>query len=74
MGKVSTVLADVKPEQDIVQQELFGPVAVIMKASDEQEAVRLIPRMDPVVRYSPKISISRISGRPAYRIRHGACE
>lgn len=36
-----TVLADVKPEQDIVQQELFGPVAVIMKAHDEQEAVRL---------------------------------
>jgi len=36
-----TVLADVKPEQDIVQQELFGPVAVIMKAQDEQEAVRL---------------------------------
>ncbi|KOY13560.1 aldehyde dehydrogenase family protein [Paenibacillus xylanivorans] len=36
-----TVLADVKPDQHIVQQELFGPVAVIMKAQDEQEAVRL---------------------------------
>lgn len=36
-----TVLADVKPEQDIVQQELFGPVAIIMKASDEQHAVQL---------------------------------
>ncbi|CAI6034516.1 Benzaldehyde dehydrogenase YfmT [Paenibacillus sp. JJ-100] len=37
-----TVLADVKPEQDIVQQELFGPVAVIMKAKDEQEAIQLV--------------------------------
>ncbi|GAB1155409.1 benzaldehyde dehydrogenase [Paenibacillus illinoisensis] len=36
-----TVLVDVKPEQDIVQQELFGPVAVLMRAEDEQEAVRL---------------------------------
>ncbi|UPK46325.1 aldehyde dehydrogenase family protein [Paenibacillus pabuli] len=36
-----TVLADVKQDQHIVQQELFGPVAVIMKAQDEQEAVRL---------------------------------
>lgn len=36
-----TVLADVIPEQHIVQQELFGPVAVLMKAKDEQEAVRL---------------------------------
>lgn len=36
-----TVLADVKPEQDIVQQELFGPVAVIMKAKGEQEAIQL---------------------------------
>ncbi|WP_337032163.1 aldehyde dehydrogenase family protein [Paenibacillus illinoisensis] len=36
-----TVLVDVKPEQDIVQQELFGPVAVLMRAGDEQEAIRL---------------------------------
>ncbi|MGQ8874373.1 aldehyde dehydrogenase family protein [Paenibacillus sp. TSA_86.1] len=36
-----TVLADVKPEQPIVQQELFGPVAIIMKAKDEQQAIRL---------------------------------
>lgn len=36
-----TVLADVKPEQEIVQQELFGPVAIIMKAEDEQHAVQL---------------------------------
>lgn len=36
-----TVLVDVKPEQDIVQQELFGPVAVLMRAVDEQDAVRL---------------------------------
>ncbi|WP_128101483.1 aldehyde dehydrogenase family protein [Paenibacillus sp. DCT19] len=36
-----TVLADVKPEQEIVQQELFGPVAVLLRAKDEAEAVRL---------------------------------
>lgn len=36
-----TVLADVKREQEIVQQELFGPVAIIMKAKDEQDAIEL---------------------------------
>ncbi|MCK6073945.1 aldehyde dehydrogenase family protein [Paenibacillus silvae] len=36
-----TVLADVKPDQEIVQQELFGPVALIMKAKDEQQAIEL---------------------------------
>ncbi|MDO7905573.1 aldehyde dehydrogenase family protein [Paenibacillus sp. JX-17] len=36
-----TVLVDVKPDFDIVQKELFGPVAVIIKASGEEEALRI---------------------------------
>ena len=36
-----TVLTDVTPEMDVFHQELFGPVAMVFKARDEEEAVRL---------------------------------
>lgn len=36
-----TVLADVKPGMPAYDEELFGPVAAIIKAKDEQDAVRI---------------------------------
>jgi succinate-semialdehyde dehydrogenase/glutarate-semialdehyde dehydrogenase len=36
-----TVLSDVKPGMPAYDEELFGPVASIIKAKDEQEAVRI---------------------------------
>jgi succinate-semialdehyde dehydrogenase/glutarate-semialdehyde dehydrogenase len=37
----ATVLADVKPDADILRTEIFGPVAPIVRFSTEEEAVRL---------------------------------
>jgi succinate-semialdehyde dehydrogenase/glutarate-semialdehyde dehydrogenase len=36
-----TVLSDVKPGMPAYDEELFGPVAAIIKAKDEQDAVRI---------------------------------
>jgi len=36
-----TVLTNVTPEMDVFHQELFGPVAMVFKATSEEEAVRL---------------------------------
>lgn len=36
-----TVIADVDPEHEIVQQEIFGPVLLVQRFADEDEAVRL---------------------------------
>ncbi|MFJ7727538.1 aldehyde dehydrogenase family protein [Neobacillus sp. NPDC097160] len=36
-----TVFIDVTPEMRIVQEEIFGPVAVIQKFKDEEEAIKL---------------------------------
>jgi betaine-aldehyde dehydrogenase len=36
-----TVFVDVKPDMRIVQEEIFGPVVVIQKFKDEQEAIKL---------------------------------
>jgi betaine-aldehyde dehydrogenase len=36
-----TVFVDVKPDMRIVQEEIFGPVAVIQKFKDEEEAIKL---------------------------------
>lgn len=35
------VLTDVKPEMQVSQVELFGPVSCIMKAKDDEDAIRL---------------------------------
>jgi succinate-semialdehyde dehydrogenase/glutarate-semialdehyde dehydrogenase len=40
-GFQATVLADVSPDDEILQDEIFGPVAPIVGCSDEQEMVRL---------------------------------
>jgi succinate-semialdehyde dehydrogenase/glutarate-semialdehyde dehydrogenase len=37
----ATVLTDVTPEMDAHRQEFFGPVAVVYRAADEDEAVRI---------------------------------
>ena len=36
-----TIIADVDPASEIAQVEIFGPVLLVMKFSDEDEAVRL---------------------------------
>jgi succinate-semialdehyde dehydrogenase/glutarate-semialdehyde dehydrogenase len=37
----ATVLADVKPGMPAYDEELFGPVAAVIKASDEADAIRI---------------------------------
>jgi aldehyde dehydrogenase (NAD+) len=36
-----TIIADVDPDSEIAQVEVFGPVLCIMKFDDEEEAVRI---------------------------------
>jgi acyl-CoA reductase-like NAD-dependent aldehyde dehydrogenase len=36
-----TILTDVTPEMEVMQEELFGPVMVLHRVRDEQEAVRI---------------------------------
>lgn len=36
-----TVLADVTPEMDAYREEFFGPVGVVYRAADEEDAVRI---------------------------------
>src|SRR5699024_7191700 len=35
------VFADVDPDSDLAQQELFGPMVSIIKAQDEADAIRI---------------------------------
>ena len=37
----ATVLSNVQPEQPAYSQELFGPVASLIRATDEQDAIRI---------------------------------
>ncbi len=37
----ATVLTDVTPEMDAYYEEIFGPVVVVFRAADEEEAIRL---------------------------------
>lgn len=37
-----TLLVDVTPEMKIAQEEVFGPVMVIMKAKDDNDAIRIV--------------------------------
>jgi len=36
-----TILADVTPEMDIAREEVFGPVMLLMRVKDDEEAVRV---------------------------------
>ena len=38
-----TIFADVKPDMKIVQEEIFGPVGVVIKFKDAEGAQRLSP-------------------------------
>ena len=38
----ATVLADVTPDNPAYKEEIFGPVASVMKARDEQHAIELV--------------------------------
>ena len=40
----ATILVDVDPDSDLAQEELFGPVAVLLPFADEDEALRLAAR------------------------------
>lgn len=37
-----TLLVDVTPEMDIAQHEVFGPVMVLMKARNDEDAIRIV--------------------------------
>ena len=37
-----TLLVDVTPEMDIARNEVFGPVMVMMKAQDDEDALRIV--------------------------------
>ncbi|MDP3674948.1 MAG: aldehyde dehydrogenase family protein, partial [Novosphingobium sp.] len=41
-----TIIADVDPESEIAQVEIFGPALVVMKFADEDEAVRIANNSD----------------------------
>jgi len=35
-----TIFTDVKPDMKIVQEEIFGPVGVVIKFTDEEDVIR----------------------------------
>ena len=37
-----TLLVDVTPDMSIAQHEVFGPVMVILRAEDDDDAVRIV--------------------------------
>jgi acyl-CoA reductase-like NAD-dependent aldehyde dehydrogenase len=41
-----TILADVRPEMDVVREESFGPVVAVIRVKDDDEAVRLANATD----------------------------
>lgn len=66
-----TILADVKPEMVVAQEEIFGPVLSLMKADTFDEAVELVNRS----RYGNAASIFTTNGKYArefkYRVKAG---
>ena len=68
-----TVLADVRPEMRIAQEEIFGPVACVMRFSDEDEARRDRERDrvrahggDLHPRRGPRLAARPASSRPGW--------
>ena len=57
-----SVFVDAKPGMEIVREEIFGPVAVILRAEDFEEAVELSNELSP---YGNAASIFTESGRYA---------
>ncbi|KAJ2808006.1 Meiotic Sister-Chromatid recombination aldehyde dehydrogenase [Coemansia helicoidea] len=66
-----TLLADVTPDMDITRHETFGPVMVLMRFADEQDAVRQV-HASPYGLGSSVFSGDRARGRRvALRLRTG---
>jgi malonate-semialdehyde dehydrogenase (acetylating)/methylmalonate-semialdehyde dehydrogenase len=61
-----TILTGVRPEMDIVSQEVFGPVLVIIEAGDLSEAIEIV-NASP---YGNGTSIFTESGAAVRRYRH----
>jgi betaine-aldehyde dehydrogenase len=59
-----TVLVNVKPDMRIVQEEIFGPVVVIQKFKDEQEAIELANGTD----YGLAGGVFTVDGAKAMRV------
>ncbi|MDQ0244155.1 betaine-aldehyde dehydrogenase [Bacillus fengqiuensis] len=59
-----TVFVDVKPDMRIVQEEIFGPVVVIQKFKDEQEAIKLANHTD----YGLAGGVFTVDGAKALRV------
>lgn len=59
-----TVFVDVKPEMRIVQEEIFGPVVVIEKFKNEEEAIKLANDTD----YGLAGAVFTIDGAKALRV------
>jgi malonate-semialdehyde dehydrogenase (acetylating)/methylmalonate-semialdehyde dehydrogenase len=61
-----TILTGVRPEMEIVGQEVFGPVLVIIEAADLAEAIEIVNAS----RYGNGTSIFTESGAAVRRYRH----
>ncbi|MBJ8027948.1 aldehyde dehydrogenase family protein [Bacillus cereus group sp. N21] len=59
-----TVFVNVKPDMRIVQEEIFGPVVVIQKFKDEQEAIELANGTD----YGLAGGVFTVDGAKAIRV------
>jgi succinate-semialdehyde dehydrogenase/glutarate-semialdehyde dehydrogenase len=62
----ATVLADVAPEAELLDHEIFGPVAPVVSVSDEDEAVRLANDTEyGLISYvfGPESEALRVAGR-----------
>ena len=57
-------LVNVKPDMRIVQEEIFGPVVVIQKFKDEQEAIKLANGTD----YGLAGGVFTVNGAKAIRV------
>jgi acyl-CoA reductase-like NAD-dependent aldehyde dehydrogenase len=61
-----TVLADVTPSMAIAQEEIFGPIACVMRFADEEEAIAICNG----TRYGLTAAICTADEARAYRIAH----
>ncbi len=61
-----TVLADVTPSMAIAQEEIFGPIACVMRFADEEEAIAICNG----TRYGLTAAICTTDEARAYRIAH----
>ncbi len=66
-----TIIADVDPDHEIAQVEIFGPAIVVMKFADEDEAIRIANNSDyGLASYIQSNDLSRVH-RLAERLHSG---